>query len=163
MAKVLIIDDDTQVAGVLKAHLTEEGYEVFVAHTGAEGLAEARRGQMDLIMLDVMLPDATGFQLCKELRRSPATQSTPIIMMSGVARYPNQKVFGLERGANEYLLKPFQIVEVGDMVNSYIRPGHARSVASPAVHRTPPPPHDNSADSPELRSFIDKAMNRFQI
>ncbi len=163
MAKVLIIDDDSHVSNLLKSHLSEEGYEVVVAHRAIEGLTMADSTSPDLILLDVMLPDATGFQLCKELRRRPKTQGTPILMMSGVARYPNQKEFGLERGANEYILKPFKIFAVGEMVNNYIRPKPGQG-ATPNARPTlqplnPPSPEDTS----DLRSYVDQAMNRFKL
>src|SRR5438067_2189763 len=115
MANILIIDDDVQVSQMLQSHLTELGHKVTVAHRGEEGMATAHKATPDLILLDVILPDATGFQLCSRLRKESATASIPIIMMSGVARYANQQVFGLERGANEYLLKPFDLIEVGEL------------------------------------------------
>jgi DNA-binding response OmpR family regulator len=124
MAKVLIIDDDVHITRLLQTHLSDEGFEVTVAHRGEDGLAKALEAAPDLIMLDVMLPDATGFQMCSRFRRTPATRSTPIIMMTGVAKYPNQQVYALERGANEYLLKPFRILEVGELVHSYVTPHH---------------------------------------
>lgn len=165
MAKVLIIDDDPHVSNMLKAYLSEDGYEVVVAHRALEGLHIADTTSPDLILLDVMLPDATGFQLCKELRRRAKTQATPIVMMSGVARYPNQKEFGLERGANEYILKPFQIFEVGEIVNNYIRPRPGQGAApTPAPKPTLQASTDPSANSTsDLREYLDRAMNRFKI
>jgi DNA-binding response OmpR family regulator len=121
MPKVLIIDDDPHVSGLLKTYLSEEGCEVTLTQQGEEGYQEAMRSNPDVILLDVMLPDQTGFQLCNRLRKAPATQSTPIIMLTGVARNPNQEGYARERGANEYVHKPFRMVEVGDLVQRYLR------------------------------------------
>jgi len=166
MAKVLIIDDDIHIANILREHLAHEGYEVLVSNTGADGLAAVFKLKPDVILLDVMLPDATGFQVCKEIRKKPSAQAIPIIMMSGVARYPNQKGFGLERGANEYILKPFEIVEVGELVHSYANPGkHKGSApASKKKQPAPVPAEDKEAeDKFPLHTYIDKVMNRFKI
>ena len=120
MANVLVIDDDQDITRLLQTQLSEEGHRVTVAHQGDEGLAKALKAAPDLIMLDVFLPDATGYQICNQIRKNAATESTPVIMMTGAARFPNQQQFGLDRGANEYILKPFQIFALSELVNSYI-------------------------------------------
>jgi DNA-binding response OmpR family regulator len=127
MQNILVIDDDTLVGGLLEAHLKDEGYQVQVVQRGDDGVAAATVTKPDLILLDVMLPDATGYQICKQLRT--LVQNVPIIMMSGVARYANQKTYAMERGANDYLVKPFEIIEVGDLVHSYLRKDNQPPVA----------------------------------
>jgi DNA-binding response OmpR family regulator len=122
MANVLVIDDDPSVTQLLTMHLSDEGHKVRSAHRGQEGLDAALKEPPDLILLDVMLPDITGFQLCTKLRRSTETKRIPIIMMTGVARYPNQRAFAMERGADEYLLKPFEILHLGELVQYYTGP-----------------------------------------
>src|SRR4051794_8273706 len=99
MATVLVIDDDMDVTQLLENQLKDEGLNVQVAHQGEEGLAKALQTMPDLIMLDVFLPDATGFQICSQIRKNRTPQAVPIIMMTGAARFPNQQRFGLERGA----------------------------------------------------------------
>ena len=79
-----------------------------------EGFAAAVKTSPDLIFLDVMLPDATGFQTLGRLRENPVTKVIPIIMMSGTARYDNQITIGKSMGANAYIVKPFNVVEVGE-------------------------------------------------
>src|SRR5438105_10598699 len=105
MANVLVIDDDEDVTRLLEAQLGEQGHRVTVAHHGDEGMAKAFSAAPDLIMLDVFLPDSTGFQICSQIRKNAMTHSVPIIMMTGADRFPNQQAFGPERGANEYIFK----------------------------------------------------------
>lgn len=124
MANVLVIDDDFLVAHLLKDHLTNEGHKVTTVHMAEEGFATAVKSPPDLIMLDVNLPDATGFQMCGRLRENPVTRAIPIVMMTGAARFPNQQAIGRQMGANEYILKPFNVVEVGDKIKSLIDPKH---------------------------------------
>jgi len=83
MARVLIIDDDDMIRRLLQEHLSNEGYDVVAAPTAEEGYLLALADPPDLILLDVNLPDATGFQMCGRFRQNPATKSIPIIMMTG--------------------------------------------------------------------------------
>ena len=119
MANILIIDDDAYLTRLLKEHLSARGCAVTVAHSGNDGMVQAMKAAPDVILLDVILPDVTGFQMCSRFRKTAATQATPILMMTGFARFPNQRVFALERGANEYLLKPLNLLEVGELVQRY--------------------------------------------
>src|SRR5258706_4065535 len=89
MARVLVIDDDLMVARLLQEHLSSEGHQVQTVHMAELGFKTALSLIPDLIMLDVVMPDATGYQLCGRLREHPLTQSIPIIMMSGGARHPD--------------------------------------------------------------------------
>ncbi len=120
MANVLVIDDDQDITRLLQSQLSQEGHRVLVAHQGDEGLAKALKSPPDLIMLDVFLPDATGYQICSQLRSTPCTQTVPIIMMTGAARFSSQHQFGLDRGANEYISKPFNIIEIDKMIQKYL-------------------------------------------
>jgi DNA-binding response OmpR family regulator len=120
MPRVLIIDDDQTVANLLRSQLTDEGYQVSVAYDGGDGVVQATTSRPDLILLDVFLPDATGFQICSQFRKSEGTRSTPIIMMTGAARYPNQQLYGYQKGANEYIFKPFNIEEVDRLIHKYL-------------------------------------------
>src|SRR5258708_7227268 len=120
MGRILVIDDDRMVAQLLREHLSNEGYDVTTVSQAEEGLAIAQKTPPDLILLDVNLPDATGFQVCGRLRESSVTRSIPIIMMTGAARWPNQQAIGLQLGANAYILKPFSVIEVGNRVHSFI-------------------------------------------
>jgi four helix bundle protein len=120
MANVLIIDDDESVSTLLETQLKEEGHTVKIAHDGQSGMAQLLKFKPDLIMLDVFLPDSTGFQLCGQLRKHDLTKTTPIIMMTGAARFSTQQMIGYQKGANEYIFKPFNINEVDNLIHKYI-------------------------------------------
>ena len=83
-AKILIIDDDASVAQMLKALLEIHGYEVSVALDGAQGLQRARQDKPDLLLLDVMLPDLGGVEVCQMLKADPKTQKAKVIMLTGL-------------------------------------------------------------------------------
>src|SRR5579862_7594133 len=105
MARLLIIDDDTMITGLLHEHFSSEGYEVVVKHMAEEGFAQAQKTPPDLILLDVNLPDATGFQMVWRFRKEcDVTKETPIILMSGAARHPSQRLIGKQMGADDYIL-----------------------------------------------------------
>jgi four helix bundle protein len=117
MARILIIEDDEMVRHLLEEHLSNEGYEVILVSGAEEGLALALASPPDLVLLDVNMPEATGFQICARLRQNPATQFIPIIMMTGTARWPNQQAIGRQMGANEYILKPFDVFRLGERIH----------------------------------------------
>ncbi len=103
MTHILIIDDDPQIRDVLRIALKQVGYEVSEAGDGVEGLAKARRGKADLIVLDIGLPEMDGLALCRELR---AEHETPILFLT--ARDDEiDRVLGLELGGDDYVTKPF--------------------------------------------------------
>src|SRR5262245_50198565 len=110
MARVLIIDRDAYTTSLLKAQLGMQGDEVIVTHRGDDGLAKAVESKPDLIILDAILPDATGFQLCNQLRKTKETESTPIFMLSSLAQYPNQQQYATQRGVTEFINKPFEVI-----------------------------------------------------
>ncbi len=171
MPHVLVIDDDEDVARLLQTQLTEDGHTVTVAHQGEDGMAKAIKLVPDLIMLDVFLPDATGFQICALIRKNASTKSIPIIMMTGAARFPSQQMFGMERGANEYISKPFDVVEVGEMIHKYIgsaKPA-AKAVNDDHLHIVPMPvtstldtvPMEDLSEAPDERLANLAALNSF--
>lgn len=122
MAKVLLIDGNGNLTQQVRGHLVNRGYDVLVARKGSEGMAQAIQEKPDVILLDGVLPDATGFQMCNQFRRNAETQSIPIIMLSGIAHYANQQQFALERGANEHVSTYREVVELGEIVDKYIDP-----------------------------------------
>jgi four helix bundle protein len=162
MGQVLIIDDDEHVTRLLDTHLSEEGHKVAIAHDGEQGMALAQKIRPDLIMLDVFLGDATGYQMCNRLRKNPSTRTTPIIMMTGAARFPNQQNYGRERGANEYIFKPFNIVEVGELVHKYLKPAVQMPVAEPASELAPAPEPEREPESNlvALNSIFKQALGK---
>lgn len=107
--RVLVIEDEKKIAGFIKRGLKEEGYAVDVAGDGQEGYEHASVNDYDLIILDVMLPLCDGITLCKKLRADKV--ETPIIMLTAKTSV-NDKVTGLDAGANDYLTKPFAFEEL---------------------------------------------------
>lgn len=115
---VLVVEDDTSIAMGLEMNLTAEGYRVFVAADGEAGLAIARQGGLDLMILDVMLPRLNGFELLRALRAERFT--VPIIMLSARGAEMD-KVMGLELGAEDYITKPFGLAELLARVKAVLR------------------------------------------
>jgi CheY-like chemotaxis protein len=119
VAKVLLIEHDPHQAKLIQDYLGSLKCEVWVAPSGESGMAQALEKKPDVILLDGVLPDATGFQMCTRLRGCPETKAIPIIMMSALAQFANQQKFAFERGANEHISKPLKIVELGELVDKY--------------------------------------------
>jgi DNA-binding response OmpR family regulator len=104
-AKILIVDDEPNVLRMVSYTLHAEGYDVITAQNGAEAISKALTESPDLILLDVMLPDMTGVEVCAEIRKRQETIDLPVIMLSALAQVPD-KIKGLEAGADEYITKP---------------------------------------------------------
>src|SRR3954469_1484452 len=115
---VLVVEDDESISMGLEMNLTAEGYHVLVAADGEEGLALARNGEIDLLILDVMLPRLNGFELLRTLRNERRT--LPIIMLSARGAEMD-KVMGLELGAEDYITKPFGLAELLARVKAVLR------------------------------------------
>jgi len=119
-AKILIVDDDPDMVELLRFALTEAGYSACTATTGTEALAEAQRSSPDLVVLDLLLPEMNGFNVCENLRRNPATASVPIIMITVLpGQFP--RLVGVEAGVNAYVNKPFQTQELISCVGGLLR------------------------------------------
>lgn len=119
MAKrILVIEDEVQISRVLKMELEYEGYEVVTEDNGKSGLDAALKGGIDLILLDVMLPQLSGLEVLRRLRKSDA--HLPVILLT--ARNSTfDKVSGLDQGANDYITKPFEIEELLARVRACLR------------------------------------------
>lgn len=118
MAKVLIVEDEQAIVEILQFNLQREGYETAFAMDGTEGLNTARTCNPDIILLDVMLPGMTGFEICTTLRSEGCT--VPIIMLTAKGE-ESDKVFGLEAGADDYITKPFSMRELLARVKANVR------------------------------------------
>lgn len=117
MAVILVVEDEEPIADILKFSLEREGYEVLLAADGAEAVQMARRHEPDLVLLDVMLPEKDGFEVCREIR---SFSTVPIIMLT--ARDSEvDKVLGLELGADDYVTKPFSTRELFARVRANLR------------------------------------------
>lgn len=117
MNKILIIEDEKSVADVLKAYLEKEGYGVFTTENGLEGIEIFRKEKIDLVILDLMLPDIDGEEVCKVLRRI----SDVYIFMLTAKSTLSDKIEGLNIGADEYLTKPLSPRELTARVNALFR------------------------------------------
>ncbi|MBS3908114.1 MAG: response regulator transcription factor [Actinobacteria bacterium] len=114
---ILVVDDEKEIVEVLAAYLEREDYEVLKAYDGRAALDIARRDEPDLILLDLMLPEVNGFEVCKLLR---ATSSVPIIMLTARDE-ETDKILCLEVGADDYITKPFSPREVLARVRAVLR------------------------------------------
>jgi two-component system OmpR family response regulator len=118
--RVLVVEDEVRMAALIRRGLEEDGYAVDIAATGPDGLWQAREFGYDAIVLDVMLPGADGFQVCRQLRE--AGRWSPILMLTardGV----DDRIRGLDVGADDYLTKPFSFGELAARVRALIRRG----------------------------------------
>lgn len=104
--KILIVEDEKDILNLVKMYLGKEGYRTCTAATGLEGLKLAREEHPDLVILDLMLAELDGLEVCKRIRSDPRTSSIPIIMLTAKAEEADT-VIGLELGADDYVTKPF--------------------------------------------------------
>jgi len=104
--KILVVDDEPETVELVRFNLNQAGYDIATAADGAEALKKTRALLPSLIVLDLMLPEMDGLEVCKMLRRDPATTAIPIIMLTAKAAEID-RVLGLELGADDYLTKPF--------------------------------------------------------
>jgi len=131
MSRILVVEDDANIALGLQDDLTLEGYQAEVARDGEEALRLARAEPFDLIVLDVMLPRKDGFAVCRELRRGGL--KTPIIMLTARA-HEAEKVLGLELGADDYVTKPFSPLELRARIKAVLRRA-AGAAPVPRIYR----------------------------
>jgi diguanylate cyclase (GGDEF)-like protein len=117
---VLIADDSVFEVDQIKTMFEKMGFDVFWTYTGADAIKQARRNIPDLILLDVVLPDITGHDVCRLLRASPETMNIPLIMIT-VRDKTEDLVLGFEQGANDYITKPFDARELKARVNACLR------------------------------------------
>lgn len=118
MKKILVIEDDAAIVLGLESAIEEEGYEARVARTGQEGYHLALSWKPDLILLDIMLPGMSGFEVCKRIRDKRI--GAPIIMLTAKSE-ETDKVLGLELGADDYVTKPFSLRELLARVKAHLR------------------------------------------
>ncbi len=118
---MLVVDDDVATVELLACVLEDEGFTVWQAHTAAEARAQVALHCPDLVLLDVMLPDADGRTLCREFKAAERTQAVFIILISGLVIGSQSRISGLNLGADEYLTKPFQMEELIARIRSFLR------------------------------------------
>lgn len=126
--KALVVDDEKVIVKGIRYSLEQDGMEVDCAYDGEEALAQARESHYDIILLDVMLPKLTGFEVCQQIREF---STVPIIMLTAKGD-DMDKILGLEYGADDYITKPFNILEVKARIKAIMRRMQKRE-AAPSV------------------------------
>lgn len=131
--KILIIEDDKDIVELLQHYLAKENFVLKDAGDGFSGLKKAKAENFDLIILDIMLPEMDGLEVCKELRSDPRTSSVPIIMLTAKTE-ETDKIVGLELGADDYVTKPFSPKELVARVKALLRRAERRAEKEKIYH-----------------------------
>jgi len=118
--RLLLIDDDARLSAMVADYLRNSGYEVTIAGSLAEGREQLAAAGHDALVLDLMLPDGDGLDLCRELRANPRTRQLPLLMLTARGE-PMDRIVGLEMGADDYLPKPFEPRELLARVKALLR------------------------------------------
>ena len=126
MNKALVVDDEKLIVKGIKFSLEQDGYEVDVAYDGKEALRMAKEKEYDIVLLDVMLPEMDGMEVCQAIREF---SEMPIIMLTAKGT-DMDKILGLEYGADDYITKPFNILEVKARIKAIIRRNSKKSKAA---------------------------------
>ena len=129
--RVLVVEDEKDVRELLRLNLKAGGFDVLEAHNGAEGLAIAKAELPSVVILDLMMPEMNGMEVCRALRRNPATSRIPILMLTAKST-EGDKVAGLEVGADDYVTKPFSPRELLLRVRAVARRQPDQGVSKPA-------------------------------
>ena len=120
MKRILVIEDDPDIVELLRYNLEKEDYQVTSATNGKSGLDLLRKSGCDLLILDLMLPQLSGLDVCKEIRKDDSLESLPIIMLTARGE-ETDRVLGLELGADDYVTKPFSVREMVARVKALLR------------------------------------------
>jgi two-component system sensor histidine kinase ChiS len=125
-AQILIVEDDEALARLLKGHLERAGYDAHVEHQGKPALAFAAECRMDLVILDLVLPDMSGYDVCSELRRMYQPWVLPVVMLTALGQ-PKNQLLGFSHGAEAYLTKPVATSEVLSTIEAMLARVEPRS------------------------------------
>lgn len=115
--KILLVEDDKEIARIICDFLRKEGFEITWASTGLEGWEDFKNDNYNLVLVDLMLPEMDGFELCRKIRLE---SDVPLLMISAKSEYEN-KVKGLDIGADDYITKPFSLEELKARIHSHLR------------------------------------------
>ena len=119
-SRVLVIEDERDVAELMRYHLARDGYEVRLCSSGIEGLGQARESRPDMVLLDIMVPELNGWEVCRRLKQDRDLRGIPVIMVTGRVE-EGDKVLGFEMGADDYVTKPFSPRELLARVRAVMR------------------------------------------
>ena len=117
---ILVVDDTPQNVTLLEDLLSSKGYRIITANCGREGLRAVRESSPDLVLLDIMMPDITGYEVCRQIRGMEGHELTPIVMTTALDG-KEERVKGIEAGADDYLVKPFEPKELLLRINAILR------------------------------------------
>jgi PleD family two-component response regulator len=130
--RILVVEDDADISNMLQLYFKSQGYEVHVAPRGGIALDMARQKMPNVIVLDIMLPDLDGYEVCRRLRTNLRTSHIPIIFLTQKDER-SDKIHGLELGADDYITKPFDVEELRLRVRNTIKSAEIASLTSPST------------------------------
>lgn len=133
---ILIVEDEAEIAQLIRETLEREGFSCHIAHTGLQALGEFSRHQPDVIILDIMLPELDGLEVCTRIRQKPEPKD-PYILMLTARGEEIDRIVGLSTGADDYLVKPFSPRELVARVRALLRRSLRHEQASGQVYQTP--------------------------
>ncbi|WP_312079269.1 response regulator transcription factor [Chryseobacterium sp.] len=149
MTKIILIEDESSVVSFIKKGLQENGYETSVAFDGITGAKLVKENDFDLVILDIMLPEMNGLEVCKEIRKT--NKQVPILFLTALGTSENI-VLGLESGGDDYLVKPFKFIELVARIKSLLRRSNKGSAAED---------DDNDIQNEHLYQFSDLSVNDY--
>jgi two-component system phosphate regulon response regulator PhoB len=130
VTSVLLVDDERDLLSLLDFNLRASGFETLLATTGEQALAQLRRRVPDLVLLDVMLPDVSGTEVCRQIKSDPRTRHVPVVMLTAKGDEVD-RVVGFELGADDYVTKPFSVRELVLRLKAVLRRSGARPSERP--------------------------------
>lgn len=130
MTKILVVDDEKNIVELITMNLEDSGYEVIGAYNGMEAITKINNSLPDLILLDLMLPDINGLQICKMIRLNEDTKDIPVIMVTAKSE-EDDKIKGLSIGADDYITKPFSLKELEVRIQTVLRRSKKTTIEVP--------------------------------
>ena len=131
-ARILVVDDEQDLVWAVRHSLSDEGHEVLAAYDGVEALAVANRQRPDLVILDITMPRLDGLQVCRRLRRDATLAAVPILFLT-VRSAIEDRIKGLDEGADDYLVKPFDLRELKARVQALLRRSRSAPEGDPGL------------------------------
>jgi two-component system, OmpR family, phosphate regulon response regulator PhoB len=148
---ILIVDDERDLLSLVEFNLKQAGFETALAETGEGAVKELRRKVPDLVLLDLMLPDLSGTELCRQIKTDPRTKNVPVVMLTAKGEEVD-KVVGFELGADDYVTKPFSVRELVLRVKAVLR-----RAAAPPAEKPPEALGPIKVDVEAHRAYVDGA------